>query len=232
MRAREAWTSASCASTTSLSRSACSAARRTVMSKIAPSQPAPTVTGLLGLTAFEHPAHVTVAPLDPVFQAERTAGVHGLLDRPSTCSRSSGWITLANVRAELSMKSAAGYPEISSISWLTHCIVPVRIADAAIQRAGDVGHQRPQQRLVGAQTCRAQASRHARREHLRFERYADHVIGSGVERVAQLRGESSAAPTTMWTSASSRRPRTAAVSSLAQRAPAITTGTRAIGQGA
>ena len=43
-----------------------------------------------------------------------------------------------------------------------------------------------QQDLVGSQTCRAEPGRHARREHLRFERHADHVIGSGVERVAQL----------------------------------------------
>ena len=39
------------------------------------------------------------------------------------------------------------------------------------------------------------------------------------------RGESSAAAATMWTDASSRRLRTADVSSQAQRAPAITTGT-------
>ena len=31
-----------------------------------------------------------------------------------------------------------------------------------------------------------ESGRHARHEHLRFERHADHVIGSGVERVAQL----------------------------------------------
>ena len=87
-------------------------------------QPAPTVTGILGLTAFEHPAHVTVAPLDPVFQAERTAGVHGLLDRPFEPVRDHRDGSRVRTSAlELRMKSAAGYPEISSISWLTHAIV-------------------------------------------------------------------------------------------------------------
>ena len=41
----------------------------------------------------------------------------------STCSRSSGSITLVNVRTALAMKSLAGYPEITSISSLSHCIV-------------------------------------------------------------------------------------------------------------
>ena len=45
-------------------------------------EPAATVTGILGLAALEHPTFVTVAPLDPVFQAEWPVGVHSLPDRP------------------------------------------------------------------------------------------------------------------------------------------------------
>ena len=40
----------------------------------------------------------------------------------STCSRSSGWITLAKVRTLLPMKSAAGWPQIASISGLMNSI--------------------------------------------------------------------------------------------------------------
>ncbi len=73
MRARDARSSSVRASSISRWRSASSAARRSVMSKIAPSiHSAPAGPGH-ELAAVEHPAHLAVGADDPVLERERPA---------------------------------------------------------------------------------------------------------------------------------------------------------------
>ena len=108
IRARDARTSASCASMTSCSRCACSAARRAVMSKIAPSshqRPSP--------DCWASPRSSTQRT-EPSRRTSRYSSANGrpvatdsMTDR-ATYSASSGCSTLANVRTALPMKSLAG----------------------------------------------------------------------------------------------------------------------------
>ena len=44
-------------------------------------EPEAPVTAILGLPAFQHPAHLTIPPHDAVLQVERSAGVNRLRDR-------------------------------------------------------------------------------------------------------------------------------------------------------
>ena len=108
MRAREAWTSASCASVTSCSRRASSAARRAVMSKIAPSshqRPSP------ASCACPRSSTQRTEPSGRTSRYSRAKGFPVATDFITACatySWSSGCSMLANVRTVLSMKSLAG----------------------------------------------------------------------------------------------------------------------------
>ena len=64
---------------------------------------------------------------------------------------------------------------------------PVRVTRAAIDDARDVGHQRAQQHLAGAQPRRPQPADDTRGQHLGLERDPHDVIGTGVQRRTQLR---------------------------------------------
>jgi hypothetical protein len=151
-------------------------------------EPAPPVAGLLGLTAFEDPAHAAVAAPNPVLQLEGPAGIDGVHHRP--------FDVLAVVGVDDAGEGAyRGVDEVARriardrldlVAQPLHR--PVLVACAAVDGAGDVRDQRAQQRLIRPQTAGAQPRRHPRREHLRLEGNAHDVIGARLERLAQLGG--------------------------------------------
>jgi hypothetical protein len=108
MRAREARSSAVRAASISWRRSAASASRRSVMSKIAPSiQRRPPAPG----TSCPRSSTHRIAPSARTMRYSSTNGrvssASSATDA-STRSRSSGWMTLSSVRRALAMKLAAG----------------------------------------------------------------------------------------------------------------------------
>ena len=188
MRAREARTSVSCASVISCSRTACSASRRAVMSKIAPSSHQRPSPASLREAALEHPADGAVAVHEPVLERERPAGGDRLHDALGDVLAVVGMLEACERAHRVVDEVARGVADdlLDLVAQPLHR--PVAVAQAAVDGARDAVDERAQHRLARPQARGAQAGRHAQGEHLGLERHAHDVIGAGVQRGAKLVG--------------------------------------------
>jgi len=113
-------------------------------------EPEAPVTGILSLPAFQHPAHLTFAPQDAVFQVERSAAVDRLRDRSFDVVAIVGMDDAGKRPHRVADEVAGGIAgdRLDLVAQPVHR--PIAVARAPIQGTRDVVHHRAQQRLVGA----------------------------------------------------------------------------------
>ena len=213
MRVRDAWTSASCASTISRSRSACSAARRAVMSKIAPSsqrRPSP--------ATWACPRSSTQRTL-PSRRTIRYSSVNGRFGVDAVHDRPLDLLAIVGVDDARERPDRAGDEVARRIARDRLDLVAEPLHRPVLRRTHSGTPRRGCSRPASAATPRSRA---AARRAARPPTRAASTSGSNGTRMTSSApassaarsscGESSAAQTTMCAPARSGRARTARVS--------------------
>jgi hypothetical protein len=144
------------------------------------------------LAAIEHPAHLAVGAHDPVLQGEGQLVLGGVLHRALEHRAVVGMDDAQQraPRAGHEVRRQVARDALDLVADELHHVpgVPRR----AVDRTGDVEHQRPHEPIVGALARRAQAGPGAGEQLAARERPVQVVVGAGGERrvgPAALRGD-------------------------------------------